>query len=253
MKKECVLVTGGTGKLGSAIVKYLASEGVSICFTSTTEEKAKLLIQETEVKQGSSLDFILVDFSMPEAEKIVAKQLSDSNIEISQIIHNARSLKYLKVQADLTVSEDDFLQELRVNVVVPYRITMELISAKHPLKQVIFISSMYGIVGPTPSLYDELETSSVINYGVSKAAQIHMSKELAIRLSKFGIHVNCVSYGGVEGRAPDSFKRKYEKLNPLGEMLNEQDVIAPLAFLIKNPDMKMTGHNLVIDGGWTIW
>ena len=57
---------------------------------------------------------------------------------------------------------------------------------------------MYGIVPPNPNLYKKGESGTPIHYGVAKAALIHLTKELAIRLSDKQVRVNSISYGGVE-------------------------------------------------------
>lgn len=112
---------------------------------------------------------------------------------------------------------------------------------------------MYGIVPPNPSLYKNPEQDSPIQYGVAKAAQIHLTKELAIRLASKNIKVNAISFGGIEGRVDNEFRNKYAKLCPLKNMLKEEDVIGAIDFLASNNSVGMTGHNLVIDGGWSVW
>jgi NAD(P)-dependent dehydrogenase (short-subunit alcohol dehydrogenase family) len=253
MNKDYLLITGGTGKIGNALVKHFCTLGYSVCFTSTSQEKAITLQEEVALSGAPQPVYVISDFSKDNAAEELVKELRVKSISISQVIQNARSLHYLKTEDHFLVSEENFMNEFRVNVVVPYRLTMELVLNYHPLKQVIFISSMYGVVAPSPRLYDHFESSSVIHYGVTKAAQIHLTKELAVRLAEKNIHVNCISLGGVEGRTNDDFKKRYAQLNPLKEMLKESDFIAPIEFMVQHPELKMTGHNLIVDGGWSIW
>ena len=126
-------------------------------------------------------------------------------------------------------------------------------SSKSRLKNIINISSMYGIVPMNPLLYDNPKFESYINYSVAKAAQIHLSKELAIRLASRHIRVNTISYGGIAGRVSDSFKMRYAQLCPQGKMLKEEEVVGAVDFLVSDLSIGMTGHNLVVDGGWTTW
>ena len=103
------------------------------------------------------------------------------------------------------------------------------------------------------NLYVDKYASSPIYYGVSKAAEIHLTKELAVRLSDYKIRVNSISFGGFEGRVNKNFKKKYSKMCPIGRMLKPYEVFEPLWFLSSNQSSGATGHNLVIDGGWTTW
>ena len=89
--------------------------------------------------------------------------------------------------------------------------------------------------------------------GVAKAALSHLTKELAIRFASKGIQVNCVAYGGVEGRVDAEFKDRYSKMVPMGRMLLEDEITWPLDALLSEKSRPMTGQTLNFDGGWTIW
>ena len=121
------------------------------------------------------------------------------------------------------------------------------------LKNIINVSSIYGMVAPTPGIYKDFEKESPINYGVAKAALIQLTRELAVRLADKNIRVNSISYGGVEGRADKNFKKRYGQFCPDGRMLRRDEVYGAISFLLSEASSGMTGHNLVVDGGWTIW
>jgi len=110
---------------------------------------------------------------------------------------------------------------------------------------------MYGVVAPTPALYDDFTGESAPHYGTGKAALVHLAKELAVRLAPH-VRVNAVSYGGVTGRADAAFEARYAQLAPLGRMLDEGDIAGPVLFLASAAAGGVTGHNLVVDGGWSL-
>ena len=121
------------------------------------------------------------------------------------------------------------------------------------LAKVINIGSQYGLVAVNPHLYSDLSSQSPIHYGVAKAALVHLTKELSVRLASKQIYVNCVAYGGVEGRVNVDFQERYASLCPIGRMLNEDDLNGPIEFLLSDSSSGMTGHTLTVDGGWTLW
>jgi hypothetical protein len=121
------------------------------------------------------------------------------------------------------------------------------------LGSVVNVGSQYGVVAVNPGLYASQHSASPIHYGVAKAGLVHLTRELAIRLAGRGVRVNCVSYGGIEGRASVQFKEQYARFCPQGRMLTERDIAGPVEFLVSDASSGATGHNLVVDGGWTAW
>ena len=112
---------------------------------------------------------------------------------------------------------------------------------------------MYGSVAANPALYEGDSAQSPIQYGLAKAGLHHLTKELSVRFAKDNIRVNCIAFGGVEGRSHSDFKSRYAMLSPMGRMLREEEVIGPLEFLITTASSSITGHTIAADGGWTVW
>jgi NAD(P)-dependent dehydrogenase (short-subunit alcohol dehydrogenase family) len=243
-----VLITGGTGKIAKEIIKGLLDDGHKVFFTSTSQEKISNLINHFEINQN--LMGIVLDFF---EETNLSNWSVKLNAPVEVVIHNARTLSSLINDENGFASKENFSREFEMAVVFPYLLNQALLEAAHPLRDIIFISSMYGSVAPTPALYDNFEKQSPIQYGVAKSAQIHLTKELAVRLSNKNIRVNCVSYGGVKGRVTDEFLKRYEDLTPMRRMLIETDIYPPIQFIINNPNLAVTGENIKVDGGWTIW
>ncbi len=251
---KSILITGGSGKVGFQLVKHFLNNGFEVITTSTNRER--FLDKKQPELSGYDLDnfkVIEVDFTKVDALNLIRTYIQSNKIILTHVIHNARSLGFLKLEEDKTISAENFSGELYMDVVFPYRLSMGLINnTSHKLENIIFISSMYGVVAPTPSLYDNFEESSAVHYGVSKAAQIHLTKELAVRLAP-KIRVNCVSFGGIKGRTDENFENRYKNLTPLQRMLEAEDVVGPIDFLVSDNSTNMTGQNIKVDGGWTIW
>ena len=244
-----ILITGGTGNIGSRLVADMIADGHHVQFTTRSKIKAKNILEKFNFPKHLFNPLIL-DFKEKNALENLSKQLTELP---ETIIHNARSLETLKIDNIGRVSGSNFQEEFYNGITFPYKLNNFLIDINSPLKDIIFISSMYGNVAPTPSLYDDFKNQSPINYGVVKAAQIHFTKELAVRLANKKIRVNSISYGGVEGIVDEKFKIRYSKLTPSGRMLNHDDLYPPVKYIIDNPNLNITGENLKVDGGWTIW
>lgn len=247
-----ILLTGATGKLGHAFALHFALRGDHILAVGRSADRLNEL--KGNLNADARFTGLQYDLALPNASARLAAELAGKNLRPDYLINNARNIEHLKLGPDGRVSRDSFAGEFLVDVIVPYELTMALAEqAESKLQGVVNIGSQYGSVAANPQLYDDPKTQSPLHYGVAKAALAHLTKELAVRLAPRGILVNCVAFGGIEGRVDNGFKARYAKLTPLGRMLDVSEVIGPLDMLLSPSLSGMTGQVLGVDGGWTIW
>jgi NAD(P)-dependent dehydrogenase (short-subunit alcohol dehydrogenase family) len=248
---ELVLLTGATGKFGHVLTRHLVSQGWTVVATSRDPARVAAL---TEGFPVGAVVGVVADLLAPDGVDVLVDDLAQRGLAVTHLVNNARSLSSLAVQASGLTRRQDFLAELDMNVVVPYTLATRLASdARHRLRNVVNVGSMYGLVAPNPALYEGSLVRSPVQYGVSKAALHHLTRELAVRLSPQGVRVNCVAFGGVEGRVDEGFLNRYAALAPAGRMLREPEVVGPVDFLLSEASSAVQGHVLVADGGWSIW
>ena len=250
---KTLLLTGGTGKIGKVLVRYFADKGWHVVTTSREQSRVDGLAADITLTKGN-VTGIAADLQQPGASKSLVDDLIARGIVITHLVNNARDIEMLTVQKDGTTHRKSFVGEFEMDVVMPYELSVCLSrSDGHNLKSIVNIGSMYGEVAPNPALYDGTLDRSPIQYGVSKAALHHLTRELAVRLANKNIRVNCVAYGGVEGRADDEFRMRYCQLVPSRRMLKDSEVIGPVEFLLEDCSSAVNGHVLLADGGWSVW
>lgn len=246
MKNKTILITGGTGKVGTVLVNYYANKGCNVVFTSRSIQKIEKL------KDGRSNIFgIQVDFSQSNAVDDIIKKLIDLKLDVNYLINNARNIEALKVEDDGFVSSDNWIMEYQIDVIIPYMLSMGL-SKKMSLEKIVNISSIYGVNAYNPALYEGVHRFP-LQYACAKASLIHLTKCLAVFFADRGISVNCISLGGILGRVDVAFQNRYAKLCPQKRMMEESEVIGSVDFLISDKSTYITGENIKVDGGWGIW
>lgn len=246
-----VCLTGATGKIGRQLVRRFATLGWTVVAVSRSAQNLAALTSEFNDLPGR-LEAAVSDLMAEASATELARDLQRRGLLPQCLINNARDITNLAPQSDGRPSAAQWSNEFRLGVTVAHDLTVTLGALPStPLESVINISSIYGIVASNPHLYTSAG-QSFIHYNVTKAALIHLSRELAVRLAP-RIRVNTISYGGVEGRVDADFRQRYAQLCPAGRMLREDEVAGAAEFLASPAASAITGHNLVVDGGWTAW
>jgi len=244
------MVTGASGNLGKVIVNHLLGSKYHVIAQVRTLEKA----QSLQIQNNNHLSIVVLDFDDDDFISSLLNQLSNLQIYPDALINNARTVKSLSCDEDGMCSTESLNSEFKFAVIIPYLLTKTLANIHNTkLKQVINIGSQYGSVASNLGLYDGDLSQAPLQYGVAKAAQNHLTKELAVRLIRKGIRVNSLSLGGIEGRVDDDFKSRYSKLCPMGRMLREDEFLGAIDFFLSDNCFPCIGQNLVVDGGWTLW
>jgi NAD(P)-dependent dehydrogenase (short-subunit alcohol dehydrogenase family) len=117
---------------------------------------------------------------------------------------------------------------------------------------VILFGSTYGIAGPDMRLYEGTDMANPAGYAASKGGVLQLTRYLATLLAP-QVRVNAITPGGIRRGQPQAFQDRYVSRTPLGRMATEEDLKGAVAYLAGDLSTYVTGHNLIVDGGWTAW
>lgn len=136
--------------------------------------------------------------------------------------------------------------------------TCKLVGQQMKIQQcgsIVNIPSTYSVVAPNQSLYDGLKTpiKSPASYAASKGGVIALSKYLATYWADKNIRVNMITPHGVWNNHEARFEENFSKLSPMKRLSFNYEVAGGLIYLLSDASSYVTGHNLIIDGGWTTW
>lgn len=245
------LVAGGAGHIGATAAVTLAELGAAVAVCDVDEQGAR------EVAERVGGVAIHADLCEEEAARDAVREAAKVLGGLDVLVHTA-ALVGTSNRSGWTVpfAEQSLAawdEAIRVNVTSAFVLVQEargeLAASGHG--SVVLFGSIYGRLAPDPTLYDGTGLSNPVAYGASKGALVQLMRYLAAELAP-AVRVNAISPGGLERGQPEEFRRRYELRTPLGRMATEADLEGAIAFLASDLSPYVTGHELVVDGGWTI-
>lgn len=254
---KTAIVTGGTGLYGKAVSKALAEAGAQVVIASRNLENCETYADFLQ-KEGYKADGFHLDMADEKNIREFVKKVNDRYGRIDILINNAVRRNGVKDLEDVTKA--DLEQSQLVNYTGLILVTKEVIKLMRKQKSgnIINIGSIQGVVGPHFPVYGSTGMSSGVNYTFEKWGMVGFTKWIANYYGRFNIRANCISPGGFgpgveKAFGENEFVHNYRKLTPLGRFATEEDIKGPVIFLSSEASSYITGHNLMMDGGWTSW
>ncbi len=257
--KGCVaLITGGAGHIGFVLAETLAQMGSDVVLLDIHESvcarKAKQIHEKYHVKAFPLCVDLVDDKEIRAVPDTVRKELGRLDI----LINCAALVGTSKLKGWAAPFEEQSLEAWRkafdINLTAVFVLTQSCKNLLHASKHgsVINISSIYGMGGPVPELYRGTGLGNPAAYSASKGGLLQLTRWLATSLAP-DIRVNAISIGGVFRKHKEPFLSRYKERTPLRRMAREEDLKGAVAYLASGLSNYVTGHNLVVDGGWTAW
>jgi len=258
LRDRVALITGGAGHIGHVIGESLAELGASVAVLDIDQTAAGAGASEIAHSYKVKTLAMAVDLTDITAVQSAPKRVVAEFGRLDIVIHSAayggdtRFPGWAVPFDEQTIEAWD--RALRVNLTSAFALAQ---AARQPLidsghGSIVLISSIYGLVGPDMSLYEGTTMNNPAGYGASKGGLLQLMRYLATVLAP-QIRVNAISPGGVWRQQAEQFHARYQSRTPLGRMATEEDLKGAAAYLSSDLSSYVTGHNLVVDGGWTVW
>ena len=245
-RRVVALVTGGSGDLGGAICRRLARDGLEVwVHYHKNSEKAREVVACVREGGGEAFSCQADLTDRGQTEKMIREIMTHSG-PIGVLVNNAGQTRDNML---LFMPEEDWDSILDTNMKGVFLGCQAAARIMIPRKQgsIINIASLSGSAVNVP------QKQAV--YNTSKAGVVMLTKSLAVEWAPYGIRVNSISPGYIKTEMTlagmSHLFPAWESLTPMGRLGEPEELRGAVLFLASDASSYVTGHDLVIDGGYT--
>lgn len=268
LKSKNALITGAGGLLGFEHAYALLEVGAYVILT---DSNTKLLYKnKTKLKKyfnGKNFCTIRMDITKENSILSCFKKLKKKSKNVDILINNAVINPKLNNMRKNKKTRLEHLPLKNWNKEILVGLTGAFLCikvfgygmAKNKGGVILNILSDLSIIAPNQGIYAKSKLNKnqqsvkPLTYSTIKSGLLGMTKYLATYWVDNGVRCNALSPGGVFDGQNKKFQKKLTKLIPMGRMANKSEYRSAIQFLCSDASSYMNGHNLVIDGGRTIW
>jgi len=255
---KTIVITGGGGILGQRMTAALTGAGAAVAILEPEIEKGEAA---AELAQGSgSACAFAADITDPSSVEAVQVAIESKLGPVYGLVNNAAVKTPNFFEPFETFPLSDWNEVMNVNLTGAMICSQAF--GKSMVRNgggaIVNTLSIYGVVAPDQRIYEgSMYEGRAINtpavYTASKAGLWGLTKYLAAYWGDKSIRVNAISPGGVFSGQNEAFKSAYSDRVPMGRMAEQDEMSGAVVFLLSEAASFITGQNIIIDGGLSVW
>jgi len=253
---QVAVVTGGARHLGFDAASILAAAGCHVAITSRNLQRSQESAETLRQKYSTDALQLEMDQTCYTDVSAAARRVWDWKGRIDILVNNAGGTNHGAMRLfDRNAQDIDELVRMNLTGLIYCCREFGALMTERRTGSIINIASIAGLVGRDRRMYDRAGMGGQpVDYAAAKAGVIGLTRDLAAFLGPMGIRVNAISPGGFARELPSEFVKDYSDRTPLGRMGKDGvDIKGAILFLACPSADYVTGHNLVVDGGFSIW
>lgn len=253
LENKTILVAGAGGLLGTRLVSALLKQGAHVIAADIHVEPMRERLASLGVDlEDEKLRCCDLDVTKEESVKAFFNQQTQQ-IDGAVNATYPRNKTYGKHFFD--VSLESFNENLSLHLGSAFLFTQQSAAYFKRHQQpfsLVNISSIYGVIAPKFEIYNNTPMTMPVEYAAIKSAIQHLNKYVVSYVNDSRFRINCVSPGGIFDHQPEAFLQAYKEKTHGAGMLDVEEVIGSVLFLLSEQSRYVTGQNIVVDDGFSL-
>ena len=255
LKGKVIVISGACGLIGRAFCEAVAQFGGNVVVADIPQAQPEKLAEDLEKRNGVKCIAIPVEVE----KKSSVIQLKDKTLEtfgkIDGLVCAHQNKSHLKFDPFENVCEENWDKVIEVNLKGTFLLCQVIGSymAQKGSGSIVTMPSTYSVVAPNQNLYEGTSLGCPAAYSASKGGIDALSRYLASYWANKGVRVNMITPHGVWNNHEEQFEKNFSRFSPMQRMSYNHEVAPALIYLLSDASSYVTGSNMLVEGGWTVW
>ncbi|TMK39927.1 MAG: SDR family oxidoreductase [Actinobacteria bacterium] len=259
-------ITGGAGMLGREHAIALLEIGATVVLLDLDQAGAQRAATSLNERAEGRIEALALDITDPAAVEACAAALDERLGRVDILVNNAANDPKVESGGASPDRLESFSRErwdadLAVGLTGAFLCSQAFgrRMAERRSGVILNVASDLAVIAPDQRLYrvegqpEESQPAKAVSYSVVKSGLVGLTRYLATYWAGSEVRANALSPGGVFDEQPPEFVARVEQLIPLGRMAQRDEYHSAVQFLCSDASRYMTGQNLVMDGGRSVW
>lgn len=252
---KVIIISGGCGLIGRAFCEAVAQFGGYVVVADVAAAHPQKLAHD--IQSRNSIRCIGIEVEVE--KKISVIQLKEKVLQefgrIDGLVTAHQNKSHLKFEPFEQVCVENWDKVIEVNLKGTFLLCQIIGSymAEQGRGSIVNMLSTYSVVAPNQNLYEGTSLGCPAAYSASKGGIDALSRYLAAYWAAKGVRVNMITPHGVWNRHEEAFERNFSSFSPMKRMSYNHEVAPALIYLLSDASSYVTGNNILVEGGWTVW
>ncbi|MEW6470312.1 MAG: SDR family oxidoreductase [Bacteroidota bacterium] len=252
---KIIIITGGCGLIGRAFAEACAQYGAHVVIADIEKADPEKNALDLSERHQREMMGAVVNVSDKSSVLDLRAKVLDKFKSIHGLINGHQNKTNNFFQRFEEYGEENWDAVVDTNLKGTF-LTCQVIGtwmAENGGGSIINIPSTYSVVAPNQNLYKGTSLGCPAAYSASKGGVMALSQYLSTYWAHKGVRVNQITPHGVWNNHEKQFEENFANFSPLRRLSYNHEVAPAAVFLLSDASSYITGHNLMVDGGWSVW